>query len=208
MQLGVDKEEIGVVVGAVAAVGAILSRLKLDDTVTSTIAAVGVITTALFGYLKARRAEKSADKSALAVANITADASKQNTSKTVLVQTVTAERAKWRAEMREHVSELVMLLRASTRREKVEWQRIDRLRSGVRMRLNPAGRGGATTTPDEHPLDRAVHAVLDELARARSAGASAHDSIAERLEEGIVAILKGEWEVSKDEAVKGKLKGA
>jgi len=72
----------------------------------------------------------------------------------------------------------------------------------VRLRLNPAGRTPASTGGNRHKKNRGIHGDLDALA---SAG-TAHGKIAEVLERHISELLKGEWAVSKDEAVKGKLK--
>lgn len=200
-------------VGTVTTIAGVLADLKFDNSFTSALTAVGVIVTALASYWKsrsaaksARESEKAAHASADSVAKIAAKASTDNTSKTVLVQTVTAERATWRAEMREHTSALVKLLHASARSEEVPWTEVDRLRTGIRLRLNPAGRGPATKTPDKHALDRAVHTVLDELTTAGSNGAALHGGIADALELSMAPVLKGEWEVSKEEAVTGELK--
>jgi hypothetical protein len=125
---------------------------------------------------------------------------------TVLVQTVTAERAKWHSELREVVTELVALLHASGRGEAIEWQKVDRLRSGVRLRLNPAGRDPAPCGGDRHEKDRHIHSDLDALAAAGPTGQTAHAAITESLERHMAELLKGEWDVSKDEAVTGKLK--
>lgn len=213
MKIEVAKEDASVLVGTVTTIAGVLADLKFDNSFTSALTAVGVIVTALASYWKsrsaaksARESEKAAHASADSVAKIAAKASTDNTSKTVLVQTVTAERATWRAEMREHTSALVMLLHASARSEEVPWTEVDRLRTGIRLRLNPAGRGPATKTPDKHALDRAVHTVLDELATAGSNGAALHGGIADALELSMAPVLKGEWEVSKDEAVTGELK--
>lgn len=213
MKIEIAKEDASVLVGAVTSIAGVVADLKFDNSFTSALTAVGVIVTALASYWKSRSAarsakesEKAAHASADSVAKIAAKASTDNTSKTVLVQTVTAERATWRAEMREHTSALVMLLRASARSEDVAWTEVDRLRTGIRLRLNPAGRGPATKTPDKHALDRVVHMVLDELATAGSNGAALHGGIADTLELSMAPVLKGEWEVSKDEAVTGELK--
>jgi hypothetical protein len=154
----------------------------------------------------ARESEKSARDSARDVANIAATTSTDNTAKTVLVQTVTAERAKWRAEMRDHVERLVALLNAHERGgPEADWEQVDRLRTGVRLRLNPTGRKPSPAGGDMHEADRAVHQVLDAIAAAGKSETTVHAGLAARLEEHMAALLKSEWDKSKNEAVSGKL---
>lgn len=200
--------DIGVVASTVTTVAGVIAGLQFSPTLGIIMTAIGVTATAVLGYLKARSAEKSARKSAHDVATIAADALVTNNSKTVLVQTVTAERAKWRAEMREHVADLVMLLRASGRSEIVEWREIDRLRTGVRLRLNPAGRRSTQAAIDKHEMDRKLHAVLDELDRTGPQPSPGHTGIADQLEEHMAELLKAEWDKSKNEAVTGMLNSA
>lgn len=203
---GFERSDIGVAVSSIVAAAGVIATLKFDTTLGTIATAAGVIVTAVLGYLKARRAEASARKNALDVAGISAGAAIETNSKIVLVQTVTAERAKWRSELREVVTELVALLHASGRNETVEWQKVDQLRSGVRLRLNPAGRDPAPCGGDRHEKDRHIHGDLDALAAAGPTGQTAHAAIAESLERHMAELLKGEWDVSKDEAVTGKLK--
>lgn len=203
---GLERSDVGVAISSVVAAAGVIATLKFDATFGTIATAVGVIATAILGYLKARRAEASARKNALDVAGISAGAAIETNSKTVLVQTVTAERAKWRSELREVVTELVALLHASSRGDPVDWQKVDRLRSGVRLRLNPAGREPAPTAGDRHEKDRRIHGDLDALASAGLTGTTAHAGIADDLERHMAELLKGEWDVSKDEAVTGKLK--
>lgn len=206
MNLQVVRDNLGFALSSVTAAAGVIAGLTFDKTLGTMVTAAAAVATAVFGYLKARRAEKSAQKNARDIANISASAAIETNSKTVLVQTVTAERAKWRAEMRIVVSELVSLLRASAREEAPGWLQVDRLRTEARLRLNPAGRGPAPAGIDKHEIDRKLHADLDALHRAGPAGTTAHDSIADSLEEHIADLLKGEWDKSKDEAVTGKLK--
>src|SRR3569623_474192 len=205
MSWSFDRSDITVAISSVVAAIGVVSTLTFDKTLGTIMTAAGVILTASFGYLKARSAESATRKNALDVAGISAGAVIDTNAKTVLVQTVTAERAKWRSELREIVTELVALLRASTRREKVDWQRVDRLRSGVRLRLNPAGRKPAPAGGDRHENDRLIHGDLDELTNAGKAGKPAHAGIADDLERHMAELLKGEWDVSKEEAVTGRL---
>jgi hypothetical protein len=206
MAVELDRSDLTVVVSSIVAAAGLVSSLTFDKTLGTIMTAAGVIMTAIFGYLKARRAEASAHRNALDVAAISAGAAIDTNAKTVLVQTVTAERAKWRSELREVVTELTAMLRASARNEEVKWQKVDQLRSGVRLRLNPAGRGPTPTGIDKHEKDRRIHDDLDALDRAGHDGKAQHTVIAERLERHMADILKQEWDVSKVEAVTGKLK--
>jgi len=213
MTIEITKADVGVAVGTTAAIAGILAHLKFDSSVTTGLTAAGVIATALSSYFKsrsaaksARESEKSARDSARDVANIAATTSTDNTAKTVLVQTVTAERAKWRAEMRDQVERLVALLRADERGgPEADWEQVDRLRTGIRLRLNPTGRKPSPAGGDMHEADRAVHQVLDAIAAAGKSGAALHAGLADRLEEHMAELLKGEWDKSKKEAVSGKL---
>lgn len=193
-------------ISSVVAIAGVISTLKFDATLGTIMTAVGVIVTAIIGYVKARRTEAATRKNALDVAGISAGAVLDTNAKTVLVGTVTAERSKWRSELREVVTELTALLRASARNEMLEWQKVDRLRSGVRLRLNLAGRGPVPAGFDKHPKDRQIHGDLDALDQAGPAGNAQHAGIAEQLERHMADLLKQEWDVSKDEAVTGKLK--
>ena len=213
MNIDVSKADVGAAVGTATAIAGILAHLKFDNSITMALTATGVIATALSGYFKsrsaaksARESEKSARDSARDVANIAATTATDNTAKAVLVQTVTAERAKWRAEMRDHVERLVALLRAYERGgSEADWERVDRLRTGIRLRLNPNARTPPPTGGDKHEADRAVHQVLDAITAAGKSGMAMHAGLADRLEEHMAVLLKGEWDKSKNEAVSGKL---
>lgn len=213
MNIDVSKADFGVAVGTTIAIAGILAHLKFDSSVTTALTATGVIATALSSYFKscsavksARESEKSARDSARDVANIAATTSTDNTAKTVLVQTVTAERAKWRAEMRDYVERLVAFLRAYERGEaEADWEQVDRLRTGIRLRLNPNARTPPPMGGGIHEADRAVHQVLDSITAAGKSGMALHFELADRLEEHVAVLLKGEWDKSKNEAVTGKL---
>lgn len=213
MTIDVSKADVGVALGTATAIAGVLAHLKFDSSVTSALTAAGVIATALSSYFKsrsaarsARESEKSARDSAREVANIAATTSANNTAKTVLVQTVTAERAKWRAEMREQTERLVALLRADERGgPEADWEQVDRLRTGIRLRLNPTGRTPPPAGGDTHDADRAVHHVLDAIATAGKSETAKHAALANQLEEHMAVLLKGEWDKSKGEAVSGRL---
>lgn len=213
MNTDVSKADIGVAVGTATAIVGILAHLKFDSSVTTALAAGGVIATALSSYFKsrsaakiARESEKSARDSVREVANIAATTSADNTAKTVLVRTVTAERARWRAEMRDQTERLAVLLRAHERGgPEADWEQVDRLRTGIRLRLNPIGRAPPRAGGDTHDADRAVHHLLDSIATAGKSETAPHAALADQLEKHMAALLKGEWDKSKSEAVSGKL---
>lgn len=213
MSFDVSKADVGAVLGTVTAIAGILANLKFDSSITTFLTAMGVIVTALSSYFKsrvaansARESEISAQASAREVANIAAATSADNTAKTVLVQTVTAERAKWRAEMRDQAERMAALLRAHERGGlQADWEQVDRLRTGIRLRLNPTGRTPPAAGSDTHDADRAVHQVLDAIATSGKSGKEQHAALADQLEEHMAVLLKGEWDKSKREAVSGKL---
>jgi len=208
MRIDVTKADAGVAVGTVTAIVGVLTDLKFDSSVSTALTAAGVIATALSSYFKSRSAARSARESAREVADIAATASIDNTAKTVLVQTVTAERAKWRAEMRDQTERLAAILRTHERGgPEVDWVQFDRLRTRIRLRLNPTGRTPMPAEGDTHDADRAVHQVLDAIANAGKSGTSPNTALADDLEEHMAALLKGEWDKSKCEAVSGKLGG-
>jgi hypothetical protein len=193
------KEDFPIVISTIVAAAGVVAGLKFDPT-TGVVTAGGVIFSALLGYFKAKRAEANARD----VATIGATATIETNSKTVLVQTVTNERAKWRSEMRDAAAELTTLLRASGDGHRIDWQRVNRLRSEIRLRLNPYAQ---TSAPVEsrHEIDRGLHAALDQVDASHVRARSAHLSIAVSLEQHMARLLKNEWDKSKGEAVSGKL---
>ncbi|NNM56494.1 hypothetical protein [Acidocella sp.] len=108
--MSLTRVDFGVLASTVVAAAGAIAALKFDKTIGVTITAVGAFAGSLISYLKARRVEKHA----LELAHIPATATIETNAKTVLVQTVTNERAKWRSEIREAAAELISLLRASS----------------------------------------------------------------------------------------------
>jgi hypothetical protein len=197
------RDDIGFGASTIIAVAGAVAALKFDSTL-GTIATVGGAAVATcINYLKARRAERNA----MAIAEVGANAVIDTNSKSVLVQAVTAERAKWRTEMRELAAELATLLRAADRRVPVDWGRVDRLRAELRLRLNPVGRVPAPPAGDVHDLDRRLHATLTDVATMVVGGQVMSTSAAADLEDDMADLLKAEWEKSKSEAASGILGG-
>lgn len=184
----------------VSIVGAIES-LEVDKGVAALWGAGGAVVTAIIGYWKAR----SADANARKVATIAADAALATNAKSVFVERVTAERAVWRRELRDHGAELVALLRWSAHRHSIDWHRVLRLCSEISMRLNPSGRDPDISGEQKHALDRQIHALLDEILLTSAKRRADHQRIGDALEIAIAKLLKQEWDKSKIEALDGKL---
>ena len=122
MANSIDKTDFSAGISLIVAAFGVIATLQFDETLGTIMTAVGVIVTAVLSYFKARRAEKRARESAREVADIAANASLETNAKTVFVQTVTAERATWRSELRDIATQLIALLHASSRGEAVEWR--------------------------------------------------------------------------------------
>jgi hypothetical protein len=195
------REDIGFVASTIVAAIAAIAAMKFDETVGIAIAAFGALAGSIFSYFKAKRAEKHAVK----LANIPANATIETTAKTVLVQTITNERAKWRSEIREAAAELIALLRASKEGKRVDWQRVVRLQTDVRLRLNPHARQATSAVDDIHEIDRRLHKALDDILASSSRAKIGHGALADSVEKEIGFLLKNEWEKSKSEAVTGRL---
>lgn len=191
------RDDFTVVASTLVAAAGAVAALKFDPTIGVVITAIGAFAGTIVSYLKARRAEKHAFE----LAHIPANATLETNAKTVLVQTVTSERAKWRSELREAGAELIALLRVSSDGRRVDWQRIVRLQTEVRLRLNP----NARERPHNHDIDYRLHAALDRIAASTPRMRSTHRTLADSVEVEIALLLKAEWEKSKGEAVTGKL---
>ena len=194
------RDDLPVIASSVATVVAAIAAVSIDHNLATVATAAGAVVTALIGYRKASKA----DANARAVAHIAADATLDTNARTVLVQTVTAERAVWRREMRSAAAELTTILRELDPAQNRDWTRLDRLASEIRLRLNPAGRQ-VTAAGGKHALDYVIHACLDALdGLDRTAGAR-HAGSADALERAVADLLKHEWDRSKGEAVSGRI---
>lgn len=126
--------------------------------------------------------------------------------KSLFVNTVTAERAAWRGDLRTLTAELVTLAHTALADPAESLADLHERRVGIRLRVNP--RGGA-----EHPLDQAIMdclAALPILLRPASGPADAAAVLAqlEILEAAVQSLLKQEWDKSKREARTGRLQPA
>lgn len=197
------RDDIGFGASTIIAVAGAVAALKFDSTLGTIATVAGAAVATGINYLKARRAERSA----MAIAQVGANAVIDTNSKTVLVEAVTAERAEWRTEMRALTAELATLLRSAERCLPVDWGRVDRLRAELRLRLNPVGREPAPPAGDTHDLDRRLHSTLADVGTMVVGGQVTSTSTAARLEDDMADLLKAEWEKSKCEAESGILGG-
>lgn len=200
ISLPTNREDITVFASAAATIVAAVAAVKIDHNAATVATALGAVFTALIGYRKARRAELNA----VEVARIGADATLDTNAWTVLVQTVTSERAVWRREMRSASTELTTILREEEPKPERNWTRVDRLGSEIRLRLNPAGRKPDSAT-GRHALDHAVHTALDVVTAPDRKVLTHRSESADALERAIADLLKQEWTKSKREAVTGRL---
>lgn len=194
------RADLPIILSSVGTIIVAIAAVKIDHNLATVATAGGAVITALIGYRKAARA----DANSRAVAHIGADATLDTNARTVLVQTVTAERAVWRREMRSAAAELVTILRELDPTPSRDWTRIDRLDSEIRLRLNPAGRGTAGEG-GEHALDNAVHTALDTLEGLDRKAGGKHAGPADVLERAVADLVKHEWDKSKEEAVSGTI---
>jgi hypothetical protein len=120
--------------------------------------------------------------------------------KNLFVTTVTADRSKWRAELREATGSLVeTALVALAAPDSTNIASMNRNRVSIRLRLNPS------RTP-KHALDTAILDALHELVPAVNAQHQVQVyTLLSTIESQVQALLKQEWEKSKREAGSGKL---
>lgn len=195
-----DREDVLVILSAIGTTIAAVAAVKVDHNLATLATAGGALLTSLLGYWKARKA----DANARAVARIGADATLDTNARTVLVQTVTSERAIWRREIRSAAAELGTILRQFEFESHHEWARVNRLASEIRLRLNPEGRKLESAT-GKHARDYAVHIAIDTVACIDRKTAGNLSEAADALERAVANLLKQEWTKSKREAVTGRL---
>lgn len=116
------RDDLPVIASSIATVVAAVAAVKIDHNLATVATAAGAVVTALIGYRKASRA----DANARAVARIGADATLDTNARTVLVQTITSERAVWRWEMRSAAAELSTILCEPDPTPARDWTRVDR----------------------------------------------------------------------------------
>lgn len=195
------KSDLPIIATTIITAVTAVASLTVDKNLALAVTAVGSIVAAFISYMKAR----GADANARRVASIAADALTNANAKTVFVESVTAERAVWRKEMREVATALVAAMRWSANRHRIDWEKVYLLCSEIRLRLNPAGRELPRPSEDKHPLDRTIHALLDEIVDSSSKDRTYHRGYADSLEAAMAKLLKQEWDKSKQEAVDGHI---
>ena len=129
---------------------------------------------------------------------ITAFFTSRNNNKNIFINTVTNERAKWRDELRRDTAEFCRLVYGELQgKTGTDPLKREELRVAIRLRLNPN---------PEHRLDKAILDSMSRLAKSPSADANVDvRGELEVIESNVQALLKQEWEKSKEEARKGRL---
>jgi hypothetical protein len=144
---------------------------------------LGVVIGAIFGFIGV---------------GITALFTSRNNNKNIFINTVTSERAKWRDELRNNTAEFCKLAYGQSHNQGTfDRLRLEELRVLIRLRLNPN---------PKHALDKIILDATTEVTNALD-GSAATDvrQQLQTIEANVQALLKQEWEKSKQEARKGKL---
>lgn len=123
------------------------------------------------------------------------------TKRTAFINTVTSERVKWIAKVRENISTLCslcdqwMLHRTQANTAELQ-QKIERVKNEVRLQLNP-----------NDPEDRDIERLLARMPSWSNAlTPDEYAKLQETLVAAAQAMLKREWDKVKDEAVRGDLR--
>jgi hypothetical protein len=119
----------------------------------------------------------------------------RNNNKNIFINTVTSERAKWRDELRNNTAEFCRLAHGGAGgKESEQGLRLEELRVLIRLRLNP---------DPTHALDKSIVDATLQVTKPSDGPELARQL--ELVESKVQALLKQEWEKSKEEARKGKL---
>jgi hypothetical protein len=120
--------------------------------------------------------------------------------KNLFVTTVTADRTRWRAELREATGNLIEIaLIALATPDVANIATMNRHRVSIRLRLNPS-------RAPEHALDMSISDALRDLGPAVNAQRQIEVyTLLTTIETKVQALLKQEWEKSKREADSGRL---
>jgi hypothetical protein len=154
------------------------------------VAVLGALTSILVAWVAARVAVKNTLK--------TAGASIETNNKTLFVTAITAERAKWRQELRLTTAEFVRIAHeglAGTAAEVLP--KLHEHKVLIFLRVNPN---------TKHKTDAAILAAVQKIPDLVRDG-SKDEALAclAELETSVQTLLKAEWEKSKTEAISGKL---
>jgi hypothetical protein len=120
--------------------------------------------------------------------------------KSILVTAVTAERAKWRDDLRKAVAEFCSI----SIEQSPNLPRLQQAKTEILLRLNP--RCNDPTLAQRHKFDREITDAVKAIFAAAAVNGPVPASSVERLEVSAQELLKQEWEKSKTEAVSGKVK--
>lgn len=134
-------------------------------------------------------------------AALTARTTSKTQARSLFVGTVTTERAQWRQDLREAVSDLVRLshLVITNKGAPDDAAKLEGVRAAVRLRLNPS-------EGEEHEKDQEILRALANLALAIKAGEGTRAlEHLETIESGSQRLLKQEWQKSKTEARTGRV---
>ncbi len=141
--------------------------------------------------------------SLIAVAGVffTAFIALRNNNKSLLIKTVTEERAKWRTELRDCCAEFSSLVYEQLNNTSASnLPRIVELKVQIRLRTNPS-------SEPKHKLDQEIlsesQAIVDLISDAPEKDQVISKLL--KLENSVQKLLKQEWDKSKNEAVTGKL---
>jgi hypothetical protein len=142
-------------------------------------------------------------RNAMAMNEATVRASTEATSKTVFVESITKERGQWRQDLRNATADLGCTLQRLLSSGDDHLPDFQRHRISVRLRLNPIG-------GEKNRLDQNIMDGLDRLqellavTRRRRQRTAIEGEMSE-IEKNVQALLKQEWQKSKNEALAGKL---
>ena len=131
---------------------------------------------------------------------LSAGVSLRTSRKTLFVNTVTSERAKWRQDLRTATGELVRHAQSalfSPNQETIA--KLNESRVAIRLRLNPS-------SDHKHVFDQTILAALRKLmTHVDPVNKPAALTQLEIVEENVQKLLKQEWDKSKREAQSGRL---
>ncbi len=125
----------------------------------------------------------------------------RNNNKSLLIKTVTEERAKWRSELRNTCAEFSKLAYAQVNNASKNYMpRIVELKAHIKLRTNPSDEA-------EHKLDQEILSESQEIVDLLGDNPEIKVIIDKlvNLESNVQQLLKQEWDKSKEEAVSGKL---
>lgn len=164
--------------------------MTASDWVTMGVPVLGALASILVAWIAARVAVRNTLK--------TAGTSVDTNNKTLFVTSITAERAKWRQELRLATAEFVRLSHKGLDGKATEiLPKLHEHRVLISLRVNP--------NPG-HKIDGAILSAAGAIPRLVQLG-NRDEAIAvlAALETSVQMLLKAEWEKSKLEAISGKL---